>query len=344
MRGISGLVILLLLLAACGSDERDTPNLAAPPTRTAIPPTATTEIISDPGAEPGTNVLVISMLPEVNAFLTAAEAASPLDRPTLFDQHIAQARPDCVTPSYYPGVQPLEMFGPALDLVSLDLAAWRSAEAIFPEAELRTAINDMLQRAEEVFPVEPDIRICILPIPGRTAPQEAPNGGVDAQVLGGDLVLAWCSAGDYCLPYFGQQIAYTYHYAYQISQAGLTIDDMTLLNMAIFNARASDFTRHLYPEASFPWENALTPEQESKLWADMSPYFAITYQDYPDYRKIDRFLYGYTNPELYPAWGGLFLGEQILSAYRESHPEVTLAELAALSPQTVLEESGYAPE
>jgi hypothetical protein len=233
------------------------------------------------------------------------------------------------------------MFGPALDLVSLDLAAWRTAETLFPETELRTAIEDMLSRASDVLLVEDELRICMVAIPGRTAPEDAPNGGVDAQVLGGDLALAWCSAGDYCLPYFGQQIAYAYHYAYQINHTGLTIADMPLLNMAIFNARAADFTRYLYPDAAFPWENALTAEQEAKLWADMSPYFGTTYQDYPDYRKIDRFLYGFTNPELYPAWGGLFLGEQIVSAYRSSHPDVTFAELAALSPQTLLEESGY---
>jgi len=76
----------------------------------------------------------------------------------------------------------------------------------------------------------------------------------------------------------------------------------------------------------------------------MSPYFVTTYQDYPDYRKIDKFLYGSTNPDLYPAWGGLFLGEQIVSAFRESHPDVTFAALAALPPLTLLEQSGYAPE
>jgi len=223
------------------------------------------------------------MMPEVDAFLTAAEAASPLDRPTLFEQFFIQARPDCVTSSYYPGVQPLEMFGPALDLVSLDLAAWRTAEAIFPETELRTSIEDMLQRADDVFPVDTSMRICIVPIPGRTAPADASNGGVDAQVLGGNLVLAWCSAGDYCLPYFGQQIAYAYHYAYQINQTGLTIADMSLLNLAIFNARAADFTRHLYPDASFPWENALTQEQEAKT---LGRYVSLFRYDLPGLSRL----------------------------------------------------------
>jgi uncharacterized protein YjaZ len=75
----------------------------------------------------------------------------------------------------------------------------------------------------------------------------------------------------------------------------------------------------------------------------MQNFTATTYQDYPDYRRIPRFLYGSSDTTRYPTWGGIYIGDQIVRAYRTSHPDVTFPELADMPPEDILAGSGYAP-
>ncbi len=335
-----GLAVLVpvFVLSACSSGDQETaPRLAAPPTRTPLPTVDVTQT-AVPGA--GLEVELVSLRDEVQAFLDASQEASPIDRPVLFEQYVTDARPACVAASYYPGVQPLQLFD--LNLVSLDLNTWVQTVQIFPADAMIDSIRETLVEADGRLPFGETLRVCILPVPSDQLPQDQPNGGVGAEVLADNLLIVWCSGGDYCLTRLPIEVLYAYAYAYQIGQTGLTNADVPLLHFMIYNARAEDFVQQVYPATTFPWANALTPEQEATLWGQMHDYLATTYRDYPDYRKIERFLYG-RGTEQYPTWGGLYIGSQIVRAYRASHPGVSPVDLMNLPPQTLLDESGYAP-
>lgn len=331
-------VVIGVLASACGGGEETAPGLSAPPTRTPLPTVEATQM-AVPGAD--LDVAIISLRGEIDAFLTAAESTSPIDRPVLFEEHVINAVPECVDATYYPNVQPLELFD--FNLVSLDLTRWAQAVESLPDDAMSETIRAALVEADALLPVTRRLTVCILPLPAFDPPEEQVSGDVEAEVLAGDLLVVACSGGDDCLSRLPDQVLYAYGYAYQVAQSGLTIIDMPLLNFMIYSARAEDFVHRVYPATTFPWADALTPAQEATLWADMQDFLATTYSDYPDSRKIERFLYGRNNDQ-YPNWGGLYVGSQIVRAYRAAHPDVAPVELMALPPETLLDESGYAPE
>ncbi len=328
--------VLLAVLAACGGEEDHTPDLAALPTRTPVPATLTSE-----PADALANVSLIALRERVAAFLDEAEDASPLDRPVLFDQHVFAAHPDCFSDAYHTNTEPLELFD--FNLVSLDLAQWREALDQFPEAELIAAIDAALARAVEVIPPEGPFRVCLFPSPPWPHRGDAPvTGAFQTQTLSSDLVVAWCSEGAACLDGVGKTIAFAYHYAVQLGHLNRTVGTTTLRDFMILDARADDFATYLYPGAVFPWHVDLDPALEADLWARMQESLDVTYQDYPEYRRIERFLYG-RGTEQYPDWGGIVIGMHIVEAFHENNPLVTYAELAALPSEDVIARSGYAP-
>jgi hypothetical protein len=336
------LIFAALALAACGTPGEVAPRLVALPTRTPAPITPTPAEVA---AAAPSNIEVISLHGAIDAFLTASEAASPLERIDLFIQHVLTPHPACFEGSLWLGAQPLETLDNlGLNLPSVDMENWRASVDAFPETQALAAAEDALREAYALLPRDTVLRVCVAPVPGPRRPfEEAPDGGLNIQVMGSDLVLALCSAGESCLEPLRSRIAGGYGYAYQIEQVGLTGAEIPLLGWAVYQGRADDLALRLFPDASFPWTDALTPEQEATVWEAMQEYLQTTYSDYPGYRNVDRFLYGYGGQERFPPWGGIYIGEQIVAAYRASHPDVTPAELMALDLETLLAGSGYAP-
>jgi hypothetical protein len=335
-------LILVVIMSACGGDDDTGPGLSAPPTRTPLPPTLTPDVT--PGGPTLDNIQIISLRSQLDNFLTEAEASSPLDRPELFQQHVINAAPDCMTPTFFPDTLPLEVLGANINLIEADLARWRVATDTFPEQALIDQTREMLWQIVDLLPTDRPLRICLMPVPADAPPEDLLGGGIDAQVLASDLIVVTCAGGEYCLDGIGRTIAFSYHYAYQIAQTGLTYPFTPVLHFALYNARAADFTRHFYPDLVYPWTNALTPEQERALWGEMRDYLGTTYQDYPDYRRIPKLLYGNADPnQRYPQWGGMFIGEQIIRAYHAVHPSTTYEKLAQMTPEAILTASRYAP-
>ena len=333
---VSLLALLIAGLAACGGEEKSAPKLAAIPTRTPVPVTATPEV-----TPMAANVRVISLKDNIDAFLTASETASALDRIDLFNRYVIQLAPECFSGEFYPGVQPLEMLG--FNLTSIPMEGWREATDSFPEEDLSASVMETLEIAMQRLPVERAIVVCLAPMPPFGPPEDVENSGVAVQVLGGDRLIITCSAGSICLERAGWEVVYAYSVAYQMSLAGLTAFETPLLAYIIYAGRAEDFVRQMMPDATFRWDDALTPEQEIDVWARMQAYLDTTYQDYPGYRNVDRFIYGQPGSDRYPRWGGLYIGSRIVRAYRERHPDISAADLAALSPEDVLAASGYSP-
>ena len=344
--GWRGLVVLggLMLawgLAACGEEVEVAPQLAAPPTRTPQPPTPTPSV-----ADRLANITITFLDEPIAAYLDAAEGRSPIDRPDIFSDTVIAAVPDCFASTYHPGVEPLELlqFNP----VSVDNDAWRAVLAALPREAMETALRDTLVTVITALPLDYSLRLCIVPVP-TPHPQDTPETDTPpeihgAEALSPDLLIMWCSGVDSCTEFLATDLAYAYYYAVQIGHTGLIYPDVPLLHFMLYAARAAEFTRALFPGATYPWDGfTLSPEQEATLWAAMQPHLRVTYSERIESRKIERFLNGRANSPDYPLWGGMIIAEHILQAYRDRHPELSWAELAAVPPETLLEESGYAP-
>ncbi len=337
MRKLGALVAVgAMVLGACGGQIEESPPLVAPPTRTPVPATHT------PAAEDYAAYLAVETLTEeVRAFLEAAEAASALERSVLFEQKVLAARPACFDGDYLtPDAGAILMR--ELHLTLLSLETWRAALEAFPASALQSGVEDTFARAAALLPPQGALRVCLFPAPPRQRPQDAPHHGLDVRVWGRELLFVACAGGELCLEALPPQLAYAYHYAQQLHLAPRTVEDMTLLEFAIYNARATDFALTLYPEARFPWTVTIAPEDEAEVWAALQRYADVTQGETVEARQLDRVLYG-KNTSRYPDWGGMIVGWHIVQAFRANHPDVTLSELAAMPAAEVVARSGYAP-
>jgi len=323
-------------LSACGGEDESGAELEAIPTRTPVSVTSTPEAI-----QPSVAVEVISLRDEIDAFLAASETASAVDRIDLFDEHVIQPVGECLSGEFYPGMLPLEML--PFNLTSIPMGGWREATDIFPEEDLIASVAETIGAAAALLPTERAITVCVMPMPLFAAPEDMANRGLGDQALGGDRLIVTCAAGALCLERVRPDVAHAYSMAYQMDRAGVTALETSLLAYAILYGRGEDFVRQMMPDATFRWDGALTPEQEIDVWARMQEYLDTTYQVYPGYRNVDRFLYGEPGNDRYPVWAGAYIGGRIVRAYRERHPDISVAELAVLDPKTLLAESGYTP-
>ena len=111
--------------------------------------------------------------------------------------------------------------------------------------------------------------------------------------------------------------------------------DPTLLDLVVGVGKAQAYGMHLYPAASPPQIDALTPDQEASAWDRMLPIL--------DSRDPD-VIWGYIGFSRTPAirhWTGNTIGYHIVQAYLDGHPGATIAEWSALDAETLLAESGY---
>lgn len=338
------LAVAMLLMGACRGGEASAPVLVAPPTRTPAPYTSTPQ----PTAVPVLEAQVIDLRGPVLAFLGSAQGISPLERSLMFDQYVTRAVPECAAITLFPGTQLVQVLDRAgLDLVSADLEAWRQSAEALPVESLSAAIQAEMARIGARLPLaagQSAPRVCLLPVPpwhDRRAAAEAEPVQMGAQALGADLILVWCAAGAPCAEAIAPQLAYQAAYAYQLAASGLTMATATLLDLLLLHGRAALVARALHPQATFDWQATLEPTVEAELWGRMRAVLHVTY-DHPDFRRIDRFLYG-RNTREYPRLGGLIIGEQIVRAFRAAHPEVSDAELLRMPAAEVLAASGYDP-
>lgn len=108
----------------------------------------------------------------------------------------------------------------------------------------------------------------------------------------------------------------------------------TLLEAVVSIGKAHTFGKLLYPGASSPQTDALSPHQEAAQWERMSS--DLTSQA-PE--LIEKYLF--IRPSGVPRWAGHTIGYHIVHNYREAHPEATLDEWTHLDAATMLDESGY---
>lgn len=342
---LSILLMLVILLSACGGDTKESPRLSAPPTRTAVP--ATEEAAPDEfGVE---NIQLVSLGSEMDAFLTASETVGALERVDVFSQTVIAPAPECWTSSLWPGWQSLEQLDSMnVNLPSVDMAAWRATTDAFPEEDLMRQSAEILREARAALPLDQPLRVCFAPMPpprffGPDQEGEVPNNGLRVDVFG-SVIYVGCADTASCAEQLDADLADAYAVAYQIVTSGHEGLDISLLSWVVMYGRAAVFGRDLVPGATFFTDTEMAPEIEADVWSRMQEYLTTTYNDYPGYRNVDYFLYGRDGrADQYPPYGGYYIGERIVRAYQASHPDATMADIMALDATTLAAESGYAP-
>ncbi len=348
MRRLGALILMVaVVLSACGGQIEEAPSLVAPPTRTVVPATGT------PSADDYLTYLTFASLQDnVGAYVDAAETISAVDRAAFFEQYVLAPHPECFNGDYLTPdagaalMQQLHLTRVPQEFWTDFLSAWREQTNDFPVDVLQEHVEQAFVQAAKALPPQGTLRVCLFPSPaqrfGDTAELFTKHKGLEVYVLGRDLLFLACAGGDPCLQDLPFVFAYAYHYTQQLHATPHTVDDMSLLEFAIYNGRATDFALELYPEASFLWTAELSPEDEAEVWAAIQRYQDVTPGATVEARQLDRVLYG-RHTSHYPDWGGMIVGVHIVQAFRANNPDVSLAELAAMSATEVLERSGYAP-
>ena len=301
-----GVALALLLAAGCGGTE-EAPRLVAIPTRTPVPATeAAVEIVQD-------TAIVVSLDGALRDFMGVALDASALDRLDLFREQVMTPQADCFDGSYWPDWNPEQLLGwEGIGLVSIELQRWSDLLDAFPNDAAVSTIQDALTETQAVLPMGQSFRFCLLPLPLRmwgdgAAPEDQePVSVVQSQILAPNLQLLTviCTGNDICLDRLSIESMHAYGTLYQAYHSGKNGVETSLLDMMIRNARAAYLVRQILPDAVFPWDGALTPDQEAMLWENSQEMLAVTYGDYPQSRNIDRILQGAANTARYPAEGG----------------------------------------
>jgi len=345
MTRVFRLVLLaVVLLSACGSPENPAPKLSAPPTRTPIAAEVATR------APAANQIEVISLRGKVADFLATADTVPALEQTITFMEMVSGA--GCLGSMQESDLQFQALFAVAgIRWPIADFTAWRQAVEAFPEAELIQQVTAQLQKVKDALPLAAPLRVCLIPVPEPPAPGESGQIGrsfmyvvalndLNTLALAGDLMLVTCSAGGGCLDDVPVELTRGYSYTYQQHQTGMRLETMTLLDRMVFEGRANDFTLRLFPEAAFPWTDALTSEDEAKAWRRLRR--ALDSDEYR-YDFMYDLLYGYYGDPNYPVWGGVYVGDQIVQAYRAQNPELSWTQLAAIPPEQLFTESGYDP-
>lgn len=111
----------------------------------------------------------------------------------------------------------------------------------------------------------------------------------------------------------------------------------TLLDAMVAEGMADAFARDLCPETRPPWTDALSPEQERRLWPRVHRRFGVS-----DTTEIRRVLFG-DNDRVAP-WTGYTLGYKIVRRYIDANEGVRPASLVGLGARAIYDGGGYAPD
>ena len=108
---------------------------------------------------------------------------------------------------------------------------------------------------------------------------------------------------------------------------------LTLLDVLINEGSADSFTAILYPDFVPDWTAALSRSELAAVWAQMKADLHAT-----NPTTIDRWVFG----NGVSRQAGYTIGFAIMQSWLKRHPGVPPSEWSRLSPQAILEGSGYA--
>jgi Predicted Zn-dependent protease (DUF2268) len=107
----------------------------------------------------------------------------------------------------------------------------------------------------------------------------------------------------------------------------------SLLQQIISEGISSVFDEAAFPGPPNPWDRAISPGQECALWRTATPRLGNP-------GLYDLWMFG---GDGVPHWTGLTIGYDIVTDYRDRHPQVSWPALTAMSAAAILAGSHYQP-
>ncbi|NDJ74710.1 MAG: DUF2268 domain-containing protein [Chloroflexi bacterium] len=366
-------LVLVLLLSACGASSESAPDLVALPTRTPVPPTPTPAplqatsgypLLPEPGEALAVEVQdmsahyeVVSLEADVVAYLDAADESNVTQYTFVVEDELIGPAGSCLELPLWPRVQALQLFvsnGPFLPPTWSSFGitwgdineAWRISIDEFVFDDQAAAVGQGLDRAMSALPPDESrvLQVCIMPGPSY---QIFADGALTA-MTGLDSMLINCTIGEDCLPDIELNVAVGYYTLYQLQRYSQPADELSLQTWMVTLGRSLYALMVANPGSGI--FDGVAPDQiiplelEETLWGNMQPDLGDEYDVTRGNSRVSRFLFG--NPQDqddYPLWGGVLIGYQIVQAYVESHPGLSLPELMAVPADELFEESGYTP-
>ena len=107
----------------------------------------------------------------------------------------------------------------------------------------------------------------------------------------------------------------------------------TLLEQIISEGISSAFDMSAFPGTAYPWDRAITRSQECDLWKQAQGLLGKT-------GLYDSWMFG--QPGI-PHWTAFTIGYDIVTGYRQHHPDMSWSAITAASAATILAGSHYHP-
>jgi hypothetical protein len=343
-KSVSAALAAGMILAGCaGRDEP--PALVTVPTRTPVQGAVAATAESGP---------VVSLAAPTSEFLSAVATVAPVDQGITFVNTFSRSGVPCFGLDGAAANKFEYLFDfSGFSFPMADFAAWQFAQEVLPEDALIAQGRDALDAAEAVLPGEDAMHLCVIAVPAVSVPDAATaNAGGDVPVaiatqplkvipVSADTLLLACSQGEACLENVPALVAHGYAMAYQLRGLDRPLSELTLMERIVLEGRATAFARYVVPGARLPWDDALTAAQVPAAWEIAAS--RMTWRENID-RFGDRMVWSTALDETYPAWSGVWFGDQIVQGYVARHPGLALADLLRLPPATVYGDSGYPPE
>ena len=127
-------------------------------------------------------------------------------------------------------------------------------------------------------------------------------------------------------------LAHEYHHSVWISR-NFERSDITLLEYLIIEGRADAFAMELYPDNHHPFINALSKEQERRLWNIIKPKL-----HFRDSEFNDKIMSGTRD---IPTGSGYSIGFSIIKSFKINNSKISDKELIDMSPEKILTLSNY---
>ena len=214
------------------------------------------------------------------------------------------------------------------------LEAWKDAIQELAAADIAGAIEEALTKAAPLLPADP-ITFCIFAIhPGDSFAIER-MGGVRGFAGLGKIIYLRAYPVEGWLERLRYTATHEYHHAVWQQRFPNGYDDFQLTDYLIFEGRADNFAKMLYPDPPAPWTEALTPAEEREQWEAVQPHLKR-----PDLDFQRQVMFGNDN---YLLWTGYTIGFNIVQAFLEKHPDMSVEAWIELDAQELLERSDYAP-
>ena len=264
-------------------------------------------------------------------YTDAATYAEPEAYAALFDRHVFQRyERECAGLGSTREISRGWLRSPINDIEALQEVLEK-----IKQSDVDNRVLEAAERAAVKLPGEP-VTICVF-----AYPPDIETAGFVADVMGGAMGFADAKGSLWLqlLPTDGwldgiyPAVTHEYYHAVTYPDEAAAL---TLLDVLINEGSADSFTAILYPDFVPEWTAALSRSEQAVVWAQMKADLHTT-----NTTTIDGWVFG--NGDDIPRQAGYTIGFAIMQSWLKRHPDVPPSEWSLLTPQTILEDSGYAP-